>query len=71
MGVKMNDPLSGTKVAFLIEPIQGSDMARGGRNILSQEIKTIAGKLRYQGEGEGELSIDMHQHQRTSGQKVC
>lgn len=57
MGVKMSDPLSGTKVAFVIEPIQGSDMARDGRNVLSQEIKTIAGKLRYQGSGEGELSI--------------
>lgn len=57
LGVKMDNPLSQTKVQFLINPIKGSDMSPGGKNSLSQEVKDIQGKLRYQGKGEGELSI--------------
>lgn len=57
LGVKMDNPLSQTKIQFSINPTRDSDMKPGGRNSMVQEVKDIQGKLRYQGEGEGELNI--------------
>jgi len=57
MGIKMDNPLSQTKVQFRITPTDDSDMNQDGRNVLVQEVKEIQGKLRYQGRGEGELNI--------------